>query len=133
MQQSNSSGQRVLAYAPEATTATMEDVGEARMADGRAIVRFDRDFASTIDRNAGYLVFLTPMGDTRGLYVRLKTPAGFEVRETQGGRSNLLFDYRIVARPLGASGDRLPLAPPEQPKPLSLPSSGDDMLAPRHP
>jgi hypothetical protein len=133
VRQSNSSGQHVLAYAPEATTATIEDVGEARLADGRAIVRFDRDFASTIDRNAGYLVFLTPMGDTRGLYVRLKTLAGFEVRETQGGRSSLLFDYRIVARPLGANSDRLPLAPPEKRKLVSFPPSGDDVPAPGQP
>lgn len=129
VRQSNSSGQHVLAYAPEATSATIEDLGEARLEGGRAIVRFDRDFASTIDRSVGYLVFLTPMGDTRGLYVRLKTPAGFEVRETEGGRSSLLFDYRIVARPLGANGDRLPLAPPETRRHLSLPSSDDGLPA----
>jgi hypothetical protein len=133
VRQPNSSGQHVLAYAPEATSATIEDVGEARLIGGRAIVRFDRDFASTIDRNVGYLVFLTPMGDTRGLYVRLKTPAGFEVRETQGGRSSLLFDYRIVARPLGANSDRLPLAPLERRKYLPMPSSGDDLPAPERP
>ena len=52
------------------------------------------------------------MADTRGLYVSLKTPSGFEVREAQGGRSSLPFDYRIVARPLDAANDRLPLAPP---------------------
>ena len=129
VQQSTSSGQHVTAYAPEATTATIEDVGEARLVDGRAIVRFDRDYASTIDRSVGYLVFLTPMGDTRGLYVRLKTPVGFEVRETQGGRSSLLFDYRVVARPLGANGDRLPIAAPERRKHVSLPSSDDELPA----
>lgn len=31
------------------------------------------------------------------------------VRESQGGRSSISFDYRIVARPAGATGARLPL------------------------
>jgi hypothetical protein len=51
------------------------------------------------------------MADTRGLYVSQKTPAGFQVREAQGGRSTFSFDYRIVARPLDADNDRLPPAP----------------------
>jgi hypothetical protein len=81
------------------------------MVGGVANVAIDRAFVSTIDRNSPYHVFLTPMGDTRGLYVSVKTPSGFEVREAQGGRSTVSFDYRIVARPLDANGDRLPLAP----------------------
>jgi hypothetical protein len=105
------SGQHVLAYGSESTSATIEDFGTARMYAGVANVSFGRDFASTIDRNSQYYVFLTPLGDTRGLYVSIKTPSGFQVRETEHGRSSLAFDYRIVARPLGAKSDRLPLAP----------------------
>jgi len=78
---------------------------------GVANVYFKRDFATTIDQNGQYYVFLTPLGDTRGLYVSVKTPAGFQVRETEGGRSMLEFDYRIVAHPLNAEKDRLPVAP----------------------
>ncbi|HET6275985.1 MAG TPA: hypothetical protein VFE16_08675 [Candidatus Cybelea sp.] len=41
----------------------------------------------------------------------LRTRAtGFRVRETERGRSNLEFDYRIVAHPIDASGKRLPVA-----------------------
>lgn len=108
----NSNGQHVLAYASESASATIDDVGTARMVAGDAKVALDPSFASTIDRSRSYYVFLTPMADTRGLYVSLKTPSGFEVREAQGGRSSLPFDYRIVARPLDAANDRLPLAPP---------------------
>jgi hypothetical protein len=111
VRQVSSNGQRVLAYAPESASATIEDVGTARMAEGVANVPIDRAFASTIDRNTPYHVFLTPDGDTRGLYVSVKTPSGFEVREAQGGRSTVSFDYRIVARPLGERNDRLPPAP----------------------
>ncbi len=106
----NASGQRVLAYAAESATATIEDVGTARMVGGIANVELDPAFASVMDHR-WYYVFLTPLGDTRGLYVSEKTPSAFQARETEHGRSSLAFDYRIVAHPLDAKNDRLPLAP----------------------
>jgi hypothetical protein len=110
VRQPTSSGRRVLAYAPESASATIEDVGTARMFDGVANVHISSDFAAVTDGN-WYYVFLTPLGDTRGLYVSAKTAAGFQVRETERGRDSLEFDYRIVAHPLGAANDRLPPAP----------------------
>jgi len=107
----NSAGEHVLAYASESASATIDDVGTARMVGGVANVAIDRAFAATIDHHNPYYVFLTPMGDTRGLYVSAKTPSGFLVREAQNGHSTVSFDYRIVARPLDAKNDRLPLAP----------------------
>jgi hypothetical protein len=106
----NANGQRVLAYAAESATATIEDVGTARMTGGLANVTIDPAFASVMDRR-WYYVFLTPLGDTRGLYVSQKTATAFQVRESEGGRSRLEFDYRIVAHPLDAKNDRLPTAP----------------------
>jgi hypothetical protein len=46
----------------------------------------------------GYRVFLTPEGDCKGLYVRSKSAASFEVRELQSGTSSVAFSYRIVAK-----------------------------------
>ena len=105
-----SEGRQVLAYAAQAASATIEDVGTARMWSGVANVQIDPAFASVIDHK-WYYVFLTPLGDTRGLYVSMKTASAFQVRETERGRSNLEFDYRIVAHPLGAKDDRLPPTP----------------------
>ena len=107
------SSRHVLAYAAESASATLDDVGTARMVDGVANVAIDRAFASTIDRSSAYHVFVTPLGESRGwLYVASKTPTGFQVREAQSGRSTLSFDYRIVAHPIDAKNDRLPLAAP---------------------
>jgi hypothetical protein len=106
----NSSGHHVLTYATESATATIEDVGTARMSAGVANVQIDPAFASVMD-GKWYYVFLTPLGDTRGLYVRIKTPSAFQVRETEHGRDTLAFDYRIVAHPLDAKNDRLPSDP----------------------
>jgi len=101
-------GRDVAAYQARQTQATIEDFGEGQIVGGIGSVRLNADFASTIDRRGGYLVFITPEGDSRGLYVEHKTGAGFEVRESQGGRSTIAFSYRIVAHPMGADGDRLP-------------------------
>jgi hypothetical protein len=106
----NSGGENVLTYASQSATATIEDVGTARMYGGAANVRIDPAFASLTD-GKWYYVFLTPLADTRGLYVSVKTPTAFQVRETEHGRSSLTFDYRIVAHPRDADGDRLPAAP----------------------
>lgn len=100
----------VVMYSPAQAEATVEDVGEAQLAGGQAYVRLDPRFAGTMDRSGPYLVFITPQGDTAGLYVTEKSSLGFSVRE-HGGRSSTVFDYRIVARPYASNGARLAPAP----------------------
>jgi hypothetical protein len=87
--------QRVL-HCMESPEHWFEDFGSARLKGGRATVKLDVDFAKVITRD--YRVFLTPEGDCNGLYVHRKDAASFEVRELQGGASNVAFGYRIVGR-----------------------------------
>lgn len=101
-------GKQVTAYAPRATTQSVEDFGQAQLSQGEGYVRINPDFASTMDGSAPYLVFVTPHGDSRGLYVTGETASGFWVRENGGGRSTMSFDYRIVAKPVDANAPRLP-------------------------
>ncbi|HEX3456733.1 MAG TPA: hypothetical protein VHR97_02155 [Candidatus Baltobacteraceae bacterium] len=63
--------------------------------NGAGAVRFDPAFERAIAVRAP-------------LYVAQKFARGFTVRESQGGRSSILFDYRIVARRAGSSEARLP-------------------------
>ncbi len=111
VRQRSAQGHQVLTYSSQTSTETIEDFGTARTFDGSANVRISPDFQSVTERGAQYFVFLTPQGDTHGLYVSAKGPSGFEVHENERGRSNVAFDYRIVAHPLGATNDRLPAAP----------------------
>jgi hypothetical protein len=71
------------------------------------LVTIDPDFAETVAADAGYHVFLTPNGDSKGLYVIRKTATSFEVRESGGGTSSLSFDYRIVGKRRGFEAQRL--------------------------
>jgi hypothetical protein len=88
--------QRVL-YCVESPELWFEDFGTAKLKRGRAVVRLDADFAKVIKRG-DYRVFPVPEGDCRGLYVRHKSGASFEVRELAGGTSSVAFSYRIVGR-----------------------------------
>jgi hypothetical protein len=103
-----STGRAVVSYSAQETVSTIEDFGEAQLANGQAYVRLGADFANVIDQKPNYLVFITPEGDNRGVYVSNKTRTGFAVHEGQGGRSNFMFSYRIVAKRYGESAARLP-------------------------
>jgi hypothetical protein len=104
-----SAGRAVASYAAQETAPTIEDFGEAQMVNGQAHVALGADFANVIDGRANYLVFITPEGDNRGVYVSSKTPTGFAVHEGQGGRSSFTFSYRVIAKPFGLARPRLPM------------------------
>jgi hypothetical protein len=84
-------------YCMESPELWFEDFGTAKLKRGRAVIKLDADFAKVIERR-DYRLFFTAEGDCRGLYVRRKTAASFEVRESQGGESSITVSYRIVGR-----------------------------------
>lgn len=102
-------------FSPTASRPSIEDTGTAHLVYGKAIVRLDPTFARAIDRRRPYQVFITPGGDTRGLYVAAKGASSFVVREVQGGRSSFDFDYHIYATQLGASAVHMSIVAPSAP------------------
>lgn len=108
MRTHRSAGADVTMFGERSSTPTLEDLGEATLVNGQAYVSLDRAFAGTIDAHAKYLVFLTPEGDSRGLYVSAQSNRGFAVRENGGAHSTLAFDFRIVAKPYDTAAQRLP-------------------------
>jgi hypothetical protein len=100
---------RVTSYAPREATPTIQFDGEANLVRGAADVALDTALAKGADPRAGYAVFLTAEGPSRGLHVARETAHGFSVRENGGGRSTIAFSYRIVARTIGAPASRLPI------------------------
>jgi hypothetical protein len=94
-------GRDVALYAVESPENWFEDFGNAELKSGVAWVPLDPSFSEATNAAVSYHVFLTPNGDSNGLYVARKTAAGFEVREHGDGGSNVTFDYRIVIRRRG--------------------------------
>jgi hypothetical protein len=99
--------QTVETYAMQSAENWMEDFGSGTLERGVAVVKLDQAFAETVSGTADYHVFITPNGDSKGLYVIGKTTAGFEVHESGGGTSSVSFDYRIVAKRRGYESQRL--------------------------
>lgn len=75
----------------------IEDFGTGVLVDGVAGVTLESQFAAVLRDGREYHAFLTPEGDSSGLYVSAKGPTSFEVREHQGGTSSLRFSYRVIA------------------------------------
>jgi hypothetical protein len=98
---------KVETYSVQSPESWMEDFGSGEIRHGVALVTIDPAFAETVTPDASYHVFITPRGDSKGLYVINATPAGFEVRESGGGTSSLAFDFRIVAKRRGYESERL--------------------------
>jgi hypothetical protein len=101
---STSLGQTLL-YVVEAAMSVFEDIGKARLQNGRIRVELDPLFAETIETGE-YQVHLTARGDTKGVYVAARDAGGFEIREQAGGASNVEVNYRIVALRKGFGPDR---------------------------
>jgi len=110
-------GTLVTVYSQESPEPWFEDFGRARLTAGRAQVKIEPEFASLVTLD-DYMVFLTPQGDTPGLYLHAQSKDGFEVRETGGGRGDFAFIYRIVARRRDIVGRRLDRIEPGDYTPL---------------
>jgi hypothetical protein len=92
-------------YCLESPESWFEDFGEARLVRGRARVRIDPAFARLV--RGPYHLFLTPHGESNGLFVARRTRQSFAVREQGGGASSVTFSYRIVARRRDVDAPRL--------------------------
>jgi hypothetical protein len=103
----NGGARKVETYAMQSPENWMEDFGSGDLQQGVAVVGIDAAFAETVSETPDYRVFLTPKGDSKGLYVINETASSFEVRESGGGTSSLAFDYRIVAKRRGYEAQRL--------------------------
>ena len=104
-----SHGYYAQSYATQAMSRILEDENSAGIVNGAGMVHIDPAFTEAVG-NGTYQVFLTPKGDSNGLYVTEETPTSFVVRESHGGRSTIGFDYRIVAHPYGHAAERMAVA-----------------------
>jgi len=110
-------------YCQESPEPWFEDFGKGRLANGRADVRLDADFAAVVHSD-DYHVFLTEYGDSGGLYVANLAVTGFEVR-ARAAAANGAFGYRVVVRRKDIPGPRL--------EKVSLPELVNQRTAPPDP
>ena len=94
-------------YSMQSPENWMEDFGSGTLKNGIATVTIDAAFADTVSGAADYHVFLTPQGDSKGLFVTNRTASSFEVHESGGGTATIGFDFRIVAKRRGFEAQRI--------------------------
>ena len=94
-------------YSMQSPENWMEDFGSGTLQNGHATVSIDAAFAETVSDSADYHIFLTPRGDSKGLYVTNAIATSFEVHESGGGTSTISFDYRVVAKRRGFETQRM--------------------------
>jgi hypothetical protein len=124
-------------YAVESPECWFEDFGKAKLVNGQAVVTIDPLFAQHV-HSGDYHVFLTAYSDTNGLHVAGQSGAAFTVAEHNGGKNNLTFSWRVVARRADITGERLPIwemptpafTKPEPPPPAPAPPAP---LSPKKP
>lgn len=98
---------RRLVYSMESPEVWLEDFGSASLVKGRAIVKIDPIFLQSVNTEVNYYIFITPQGDNQGLYIAEKDKHSFVVKEVRNGKSNIKFDYRIIANRKGCEHTRL--------------------------
>jgi hypothetical protein len=113
-----SKGELRRVYSLESPESWFEDFGNGQLTGGQATVSLEPGFAGIVHTDT-YHVFLTAYGDSQGLYVSERHNSGFTVREQQGGKSNIAFDYRVVAKRADIEGTRLEHI--DQPQPIDGP------------
>jgi hypothetical protein len=101
--------------------ATIQDTGEARTAfygitspdveimthgtgvlyDGQAAVDFDKEFLNAVSADTPIVVTVSPRGLCDQLCIVEQDAAGFLVQETNGGKSDVEFNWIAIARRAG--------------------------------
>ncbi|MFI5220592.1 MAG: hypothetical protein ACHQNT_13990 [Bacteroidia bacterium] len=95
----NMNDQYVLFSAPEAPENLFQDYGTGSLVSGSAHITLDPVYAKNITVNESHplRVFIQLEGDCKGVYVTNKTASGFEVKELNGGVSNVNFTWFVTA------------------------------------
>lgn len=104
-------------YCLESPENFFEDFGTAQLDRGKVSVKLDNEFKYFVAPKRGFYVFLTPLGDTPGLYVSNLADDGFDVHEVGNGQSNIQFQYRVVCVRKDVPGKRLERVDPRKREP----------------
>jgi hypothetical protein len=119
-------GERVV-FALASPDSWIIDVGSATLdLHGHATVPLAPDFAALIDTST-YQVFVTPYGESEGLFVGRRTPTSFDVASHHGGReANIAFGWQVIGKRKDIVASRSATAPaqlqPATPKKPEIPT-----------
>lgn len=92
-------GENRLLFCTEAPEVLFQDFGTGELTNGSAHIDLESLLSKVIRVDAKHpmKVFIQLEGECNGVYVTNKSAKGFDVKELQGGKSNVPFTWQIVA------------------------------------
>ncbi|MBI3500547.1 MAG: hypothetical protein HY063_02040 [Bacteroidetes bacterium] len=92
---------RTVSYVPTSTSVDVYAKGTAALTNGKAFVRFDRNYSSMVSSEVPVIVTVTPMGKSSGVYIESVSAEGFTVVENNNGTSNVQLSWIAVGTKKG--------------------------------
>lgn len=97
--------QRAVTYAVSSPSPDVYVRGKGSTTAGRAQVKVQSSFLASIskqrsmrDPSADVVITVTPLGESKGLYIAAMSDDGFEVRENGGGLADVAFSWIAMAK-----------------------------------
>ncbi|MBD3583126.1 hypothetical protein [Flavobacterium selenitireducens] len=93
--------ERTATYVPTSTDVDIMTRGRGQLQNGTAFVAFKKGFATSVADPETINVTITPMQETKGVFVSRVTKDGFYVTENASGGSNAVFNWVAVGTQKG--------------------------------
>lgn len=97
----NESNERTASYASTSLSVDVNAKGTAYLKNGEAEVVFDNKYKGLISSEKPIIVTVTPMGETKGVYIVSVNKEGFKIKENGNGTSNVSFSWMAIAEKTG--------------------------------
>lgn len=89
-------GNKTVTYASTSTTVDVSTKGTGKLVNGSAKISFDRNYSQLTAKDKPVIVTVSPMGETKGVYIAEVTTDGFTVKENGNGTSNASFYWIAI-------------------------------------
>ncbi len=106
--QQNANGENTVMYTLVTTEMTVQTYGIGTMQQGKSNINFDQAFADVVSTNEPIIVTITPVGQTKGVYLEQVDGNGFSVSENNNGKSDVQFSWIAIGKRKGFENMSLP-------------------------
>jgi len=106
--QQDNSGQNNVMYTLVSTEMTVQTYGIGQLTNGKSNINFDNAFANIVSSTEPIIVTITPIGQTKGVYLEQVDENGFSVAENDNGKSSVQFSWIAIGKRSGYENMSLP-------------------------
>lgn len=97
----DATGSRTPSYAATSLSVDINAKGTAALVNGEAEVIFNETYQNLLSKEKPIIVTVSPMGETKGIYIVSVTNRGFKIKENNNGASNATFNWIAIGEKAG--------------------------------